>query len=233
VLNELLGLEPGQPPSPGRQPEPTIDPEKDIFGAFKQLQARYEALQGNQKQVNDQVSQQNAETQLRQAYTSDAREFLTKTPDFPQAYNHLMQARDQELTALGVQDPKERRAIMVREEGMIARNALTAGRSPSEMIYSLAKLRGFQGPASSAPATLHGVTPGSQPGQATPANESDAAKQLAAVQAARAGALSLSNAGSSAAPALTSQALADMPEEEFEKTYNSLSESQRRRLMGG
>lgn len=230
MLNQLLGLEPGQQGQGAQKQEELIDPEKDIFGAFKQLQKRYEDLQGRTSQVNDQMRAQSEEARVKQAYASDARTFMQKTSDFPAAYNHLMQVRDQELSALGISDARERMNIMVQEEGNIARQALAGGRSPSEVIYSLAKLRGFAG-VPAVPADTGVQAPPA--GQVPASNQSDAAKQLEAVQAARAGALSLSAAGSAGSGGLTTQALADMPEDEFEKTFNSLSESQRRKLMGG
>jgi hypothetical protein len=224
ILNELLG-DPG-----GKQakPQELIDPEKDIFGAFKQLQERYADLQGKTAEVNTRFNQQSEEQQLRQAYHSDATRFMQTAPDFPGAYNHLMQVRDQELSALGIANQQERQAIMLREEQQIAKSALTGGRSAAEVIYNLAKLRGFQAP----------VTPSADSSAAIGAasaasNQSDAAKQLEAVQKGREAALSLSNAGASAAGELTAQALADMNDDDFERAFSKMSESQRRKMMGG
>lgn len=221
ALNELLGLDPstGAKVAQGAHAAELIDPERDIFGAFKQLQERYNQLEGKTKQVDQRFAQQTEEQALMSAYQSDARTFAGKTADFGEAYNHLLSTRARELEALGIADPAQRQQIMAQEEKQIAAQSLRSGRSAAETIYNLAKLRGYQGKQAQAAA------PASVP--------NDAARQLEAAQKGREAFPTLSGTGSSAPAGLTADALAAMSEDEFARVFSKLSESEQRKLMGG
>lgn len=215
ALNELLGLDPTAPKA--AQAQALIDPEQDIFGAFKQLQQRYDALTTQTKQVDQRITNQTEDQALLSAYQSDARTFAGKTADFGDAYNHLLSTRSQELEALGITDAKERGRIMAAEEKQIAAQSLKAGRSAAETIYNLAKLRGYAGKQVASTASV----------------PNDAARQLEAAQKGREAFPTLSGTGASAPAGLTIEALADMSEADFERTMSKLSESDQRKLMGG
>jgi hypothetical protein len=226
AINELLGLDPEKPAQQQAQPKQPIDPEKDIFGAFRQQQEVIADLQKQLQSTGQRFEQQTAEQRILSEYAADARRFSTETPDFPAAYNHLLSVRDRELQALGVTDATERGSIIAREEKQIASQALTQKRSPAQIIYELAKVRGFAPKSSAQPSAAIGAS-------SAATQVSDAVKQLEAAQKGREAFPTLTGAGSTGASGLTVQALADMSEEEFERTTSKLSGDERRRLLGG
>jgi len=220
ALNELLALDPSG--STKAAQDAPIDPEKDIFGAFKQAMGKISALEAALKQSDQRYTAQTEEQRVMSAYRDDAQAFAVKAPDFGAAYQHLLSVRNQELEALGVTDPSQRQQIMSQEERSIAAQAFQARRSPAETIYTLAKLRGFTGKQAHA-----------SNGQAQARAQSDAAKQLEAAQKGREANATLSGTGASGGGGLTVEQLAAMSDDEFERVYSKLSESDRRRLMGG
>lgn len=52
--------------------------------------------------------QRDAEQTFRSTYVAHAQAFAKETPDFKDAYTHLVQARNSELEAMGIADPQER-----------------------------------------------------------------------------------------------------------------------------
>lgn len=96
-----------------------------------------------QAQNNEMHSKQ---TQFMNAYRQKVTEFSNTTPDFKDAYNHLLQSRLAEHEAAGFS--KEQAAQMLHEdEAAIVATALSQNVNPGERIYNLAKLRGYQGKA--------------------------------------------------------------------------------------
>ncbi len=220
VLNELL-----QPEATAAEKDKTelIDPEKDIFGAFKQLSERHKALEERLSSQAKKSEEQTEEQQTQRSYENDARRFMAATNDFVDAYKHLMSGRGKELEALGIADQTERLRIMVAEEKQIATAAIKSGRSPAEAIYNLAKIRGFTGKAASPSAAA----------PAAPAVNSDAQAKMASLEAGKAASLSLGGVGSSGNTQLTMESLADMDESEFARVVSKLSPADKRRFMGG
>jgi hypothetical protein len=221
ALNELLDLDPGQKRGQAAAQEEMIDPEKDIFGAFRQALNKITSLEQRLQHTGQRFEAQTAEQQALSAYASDARRFAQATPDFSEAYNHLLNTRAQELEALGVADARQRSQMLAQEEKQIATSALQNGQSPAQILYNLAKLRGY------APKAVQ------QPQQQSHNISDQATKQIEAAKKGREVFPTLTGAGSSGPTGLTVEALADMDEYEFERTISKLSESERRRLMGG
>ncbi|TXL80452.1 hypothetical protein FHP25_05345 [Vineibacter terrae] len=111
------------------------DPQQDPIGAL-----RYERQQ--REHMQHYLQAQALEQRVASDYVADAQRFAAQTPDFPQAYNHLLAGRVAELRAQGWHDDAIRAQVQ-REELTIAFGALRAGRSPAQQAYELARARGY------------------------------------------------------------------------------------------
>jgi len=189
--------------------EPTV--EEDIFGVVKNTT---QTVADIQKQLKEQADQQKAEGErnaLISAYRSDAAKFETENPDFKTAYNHLLQSRAAELQTMGYTDPRALHEALTNDEMSIAQMALSQGKSAAEIIYNLAKQRGY----------------------AKADDKPSAAEKLANIEKGQAANKSLSSTGGTAGEAdMTAEALLKMPMDEFEK-YAEKNPAKVRRLMGG
>ncbi len=209
-----------QPGQPGHQETQVPNPDEDPFAYMRYLEGRIEQLNGNFTQVDQQFTAQQEYAQLKTAFVSDAQQYQTKQPDFLKAYTHLMQARDRELARLGRQDPQERARIVQQEEQMIVSECLRQGRSPSELIYELAKDRGYS--VAPAPAAAPAAAP-----------KPSAVAQVAAIKRGQESAKSLGSAAGGATQPLTADVLANMSEDEFDRVVSKMSRSERAQYFGG
>lgn len=207
------------------------DPEADPFGYMRHLGAQLEGLLGKTTQVETRVQERDAATQLESAYTTDARNFARATPDFGQSYVWLMRNRDAELAAAGYADPQERARIILADERDIVARALKArsenpqAPGPSQVLYGLAKARGFQPQPAPAPAAGNGGA--APPRPAAPANGETVTAQVEAIARGQAASRSLSQGGGAPAPAALDLAkLSEMSDEEFTAWRQALSPAQ-------
>jgi hypothetical protein len=132
-----------------RQQEPEqierdISPEEDIFGAYKQLAAKLQKLEQGIGQRDQSNRAQIEAMQLQTAARTDLETYATKEPAFMEAYGYLVNQRDQELQALGVNDPGQRQNMIKGEARELMEGALRGGQSAAERIWKLAQARGFQ-----------------------------------------------------------------------------------------
>lgn len=220
VLSELFGKQDQQPEQQqqAEKDEPAPDPEKDIFAFVKWQAKQIEKLTGALNEKAGKFEAHTAEQQFRQSYIGDATAFVQKTPDFRDAYAHLITGRDAELSAVGMADPAARKAHIAREEKALVQQALQQGVSPSQVLYNLAKARGYAGPKASA------VDP----------KASDPVKKIEQIaNGQKAAGNNFSGAGGSGGEGLTVEAFLSMDEAEYAKAMEKLSPSQRRALLGG
>lgn len=146
------------------QPAGPPSAQDDIFGAVDHVGKTVAELQ---KQIADDRAATEASTKAAteqkafvDTYRADANTFVAKTPDYMDAYNHLLGSRAQELIAIGYDDPvalqnsgadvptvqaaaKVLHDALVADEYAIADRALKAKKSPAQIIYDLAKQRGY------------------------------------------------------------------------------------------
>lgn len=198
--------------------EEPVDPEKDIFAAFKQVQRQNAELL---KRMNDGQQQQEAKETaqtIASTYKADAQAFMQKTPDFKDAYVHLIENMHRELEALGMSDPAARNKTIAEREKDFVQEALRNKRSPSELLYTIAKTRGFSP-----------KVPEAQP--APEANK--AAEKIDNIKRGQGSVVSLAKAGGSGGDVLTLETLAAMSEDEFASVAKKLGKSQLRAMMGG
>src|SRR3990167_1585125 len=140
ILSEALKPPPQAPPNP----------DEDIFAAYRHLEGKFnesqQAQQQRDQQQQEQARQSAAMQQLTTAYVADAGRFKRETPDFDEAYQHLLRSRHDELAAIGYDEPTIANAIR-QDELNIADFQLRNGGSPAETIYNLAKQRGYKSKA--------------------------------------------------------------------------------------
>ena len=204
----------------GQQQVP--NPEEDPFGYMRYLEQQIASLSQQTSGVSEQFQRQDEYASVKSAFQADANAFTQKQPDFINAYQHLIRARDRELQRLGRVNPQERAQIINQEELMIVGEALRNGKSAAELMYELAKDRGYQ-LAQAAP---------QEPAQA-PAQRPSAVAQVAAIQKGAAASKSLGSAAGGSNQPLTAELLASMSESEFEAIYAKMSREQRREYFGG
>ena len=138
--------------------------EEDIFGKVKHTD---ETVAQIQKRLDDAEAANKAkeeQTTFVTNYRADADAFQAKNPDYRPAYNFLLSARASELLAIGFDDPKAlaeggatqeevhaaAKALhdaLVADEMAIADLAFKKKKSPAEIIYGLAKQRGYKAAA--------------------------------------------------------------------------------------
>lgn len=185
-------------------------PEEDIFGAFDHLAKQVEGLTKSNTETQ-QAARHTAQVQeFIGHYRNDAAKFEKTTPDFKDAYNFLLQSRATELMALGYDTPAELQQALQSDEMSIAQMAFQKDKSPAEVIYNLAKGRGYK--------------------KADP--KADAEAKLDAIERGSSLNKSLSSAAGGAGDGeMTAEQLLSMPNDEFEAWCNK-NPQKARRLMG-
>ncbi|MGY3535410.1 hypothetical protein [Bradyrhizobium sp. USDA 4452] len=210
---KLAGTDPGT-----QQPAAPPSPEEDIFGAVKhvgetvaQMQKRLDDQAAAEKQAKETAT---AQTEFVNRYRNDAETFQKSNPDYRTAYDFLLQSRASELQAIGYDTPEALHQALIADETAIAQMAFERGKSPAEMIYALAKQRGYAKAA------------------ADP-SKGKGAEKLDAIERGQAANKSLSNTGGNAGDAdMTAEALIAMPADEFE-AWTAKNPAKARRLFGG
>lgn len=188
-----------------KAPDPSEDPL-----AYIQQQIPKELDEVNKKlsAYEKREQQQAAHQQLVAQYSQDADRFRTHTADFDQAYKYAVESRVREYQLIGHPNPV---AAAQNDEMQIALHAYQIGKNPAEVIYDIAKSRGYQ----------------------TPKPDKQAAEKLAQIEKGQAANKSLASAGgTSGAEEMTAKQLLEMPMDEFESWVNK-NPAKAKRLMGG
>lgn len=97
------------------------------------------------QQTKEQQQYAEQERSLVQKYMAKTEEFTAKTPDFKTAYDFLVNSREQEYITIGY-TPEEARQAALQDEYAIVKNTIEKGGDPAELMYSLAKHRGYAVP---------------------------------------------------------------------------------------
>jgi DNA repair ATPase RecN len=122
------------------------DPDTDPLGAMMhQLNSVNKTVQDLQAKLTEQRQQQEQQQQLTefQASMRNLRdEYIKTTPDFQAAYDHLRSARTEDMKALGIPDAQIQQALL-RDELIVAQNAIQQGKNPAEIMYQMSKRHGF------------------------------------------------------------------------------------------
>lgn len=129
-------------PTPAPAPDRNADP---LGSMFHQLDAVMKTVSDLQKQIGEQRDLQTQQENFRafQQQVSTMRdEFVKTTPDFPDAYTHLRNARIADMRALGFQDADINRTLM-QEEVTLAQRAVQQGKNPAAEVYERARRYGY------------------------------------------------------------------------------------------
>lgn len=158
-LQTLIRQAVAQPPAPAPAPDPSTDPIGSLMHQLGELNKQVAALQQGVVQ-SQQVQQQTTQLQAFQQQVAQLKEqFVTTTPDFNAAVEHLRSTRIADLRAFGLTDSQISQQI-IREEYSIAEAAIMAGKNPAQVMYEMSKRHGYTASASPAPAPGAASAPG-------------------------------------------------------------------------
>jgi len=211
-LKVIQELNAPKPQEPDLGPDPEADPVGAIRWMREQQAKRGEQDRRSAAEQEETQRQQAMRSHLIEAYKADANQFRQQTPDFGDAYQFLLQSRQAELSAIGY-SPAEINAAIQEDELAIAHRALSNGRSAAEVVYNLAKGRGYAKKEAADP------------------NE-DAGKRIEKIAEGQERGKSLAQAGGTAAGTeMTAERLLKMSNAEFDE-WTTKHPAQAKRLMG-
>lgn len=191
------------------------DPETDFVGAIRHQGETLAEVRKRLDQQDEASKQAASQQELMQDYAAAANQFEQATPDFKEAYKHLLTSRVAELSALGYGEQAIRKTLR-DEEMLIAQTAFQNGRNPGEVIYDLAKHRGY----------VKKAEPSKDGGKA-------GADKFDTIERGQQTNKSLSNTGGSSGEAdMTADMLLKMPMDEFE-AWCAKNPAKAKRIMGG
>jgi hypothetical protein len=127
-----------------KQPVPSFDddPIAATVHGFQQTGDVVKALQAKLDRIEQGQQAEHFERQLTTAAVAAEHQFKTTTPDYDEAIKHLINARGSELSALGYQR-QQAIEIMQAESKQLTTQSLQSGRNPAQVLYELAKVRGY------------------------------------------------------------------------------------------
>lgn len=127
-------------------PDPNEDPMGALMWSIKTVADRQAEIDNRFKQQDEQTRMGGAVQQLQTMAMTDENEFKAETPDYDAAAQHLQTTRLQEFKAMGY---NQMDAInLIRQEAMgLAARAFQQGKRPAQVIYEMAKLRGYKAAA--------------------------------------------------------------------------------------
>ena len=155
-----------QPKTPA--PDYETDPIGAINHKLEQTAKGYEELQ-RAEQTRVAMDNERAKIEhVRSVGKTQADQFAEKTPDFYDAYNSLLVAKDAELQAMGYTDQAQRSAFVREYEVSIIGKAVSEGANAAERLYSLARSLGYavkQPAGDAAKAKLDNIAAGQSAGK--------------------------------------------------------------------
>lgn len=138
-------LEQGNTPDPfdlSRIPDATQDPIGAIEAQNAVIKAYIERQQAEQRQGQQQTAQQKQFQQINTRMQEFEADFKDLNPDYDDAAKHFREARIMELSEQGYEGEELTDALRTELIGLVART-LQSGKDPAEVVYKLAKNRGF------------------------------------------------------------------------------------------
>lgn len=141
-------------------------------------------------------------------YSESAKAFSKDSPDFTEAYNYLLINRQKELSLMGFSDA-EIRSQLSSEERLIVKRAYEGEKNPAEVVYALAKERGYK-TASAAKKTIEDIDKGLK-----------ASKSL--------GSGGAKSGDKDSLESLTATDLAEMSQEEFDAFFKNIEKQANRK----
>jgi hypothetical protein len=240
IINEALAHP--EPQEPGEQDDPRPDPRVDVFAymdwkerrdqqLYEQMLEQVTGVSNRASEFEEQQQVNREQATLVNTFRADAMAYAATNPAFGAAYNYLMNMRDQQYAALGLEDRNARRDRINAEEAEIVRSAYAAGINPADRLFRVALASGFNANGAAAPLPMPA---GNASAPAAPGP--NVAAEIAAARSGQRAALSLSQGGGAPADQLTPQLLADMPQDQFNRIKERIERTNParwRELMGG
>lgn len=150
------------PPAPAPvAPDPTVDPLGSMLHQLATVNKNVADLQNALVTQQQQQSQMVQFQRFQQQVVAMRDQFAIANPDFPEAYDHLRNARMADLRTFGVPEadiPKQ----LFQEEIVLSESAIKVGKNPAEAIYEMARRHGY---ATKTPAPVAGPAPAPAPVQ--------------------------------------------------------------------
>lgn len=125
-----------------------VDEEEDPIGAIKYLKAELKRYQQQEAEENKKAETQSKQDRENKAFTDQLaeleRDFMEEVgaDEYNKAAKHFAETLAHELEEAGTEKADLKEALN-EEIKKVARRALNAGKNPAEVIYKLAKKRGF------------------------------------------------------------------------------------------
>lgn len=220
------------------EPEAEIDPEVDIFGWAKQQKERGDRAEKRLAEIAERNDKQVGELATQQRYRQDITAFAAQNKDFFDSYKFVSGMRVRELQAMGFPEANIAAQVAAEERALVT-NALAKGGSPAQVLYNLAKAKGFVStpePAAAVSATAPAAAaPTVNSGQQVliPQPDAKAVEQVQRIQNGVAASATLSGAGGTGGEGLTVQQLAEMPDDQFDALVLKIGRKNFDRLLGG
>lgn len=148
--------------------------EEDPIGNIEAMRKLAEQMTAQQKEAQTQTAQQQQFQQINNRMQSYEVDFLADNPDYNEAAAHFRESRKAELEDMGYAGAELQAALTNDLVGLAVRS-MQSGKDPAEVVYNLAKKRGF--------------------GVETPKKVDEPNKTLQAVERGQKAAKSLSSAG--------------------------------------
>lgn len=233
--------------------DPEPDAEKDIFAHNAWLTRKLTTLSDRLQKSELGAQAQSEEQTIATTYVDDARSFAAQEPNFPAAYNFLMENRTVELAqyyfGLDLTDPKcpqltneqvaQIKSSISAEERTLVTNAIKGNRSPAASVFAMARARGFRppaaalAPAAAAAAAAAPKVPPVAPGSlAEPPAAGGVGEEIERIKAGSEAARSLSSGGGAPPSPLTPEKLAAMDDADFGALLETMTKAQEAALFG-
>jgi len=201
--------------NPPTKPREIPDPDKDALGALKATTEEIKLFREFQQRQQDETQQRNYAQDIMARASSAEAEFMKQNEDYGVASVFLKKSRQAELEAIGKQ-PLEIQQILTQEGLLLADAALKQGKNPAELIYNLAKSRGY-----SRQTTVVAAQPVTD------------AEKLAKIAEGQKANTSLGNVNATPPkPQMSGKDLLAMDDEQFEKWLDKLPTKERAKFLG-
>lgn len=125
-------------------PDETQDPIGALEAQKRIIQAFLKGEQDKQRQGQAQTAQERQFQQINTRMQEFETDFRDMNPDYDQAAEHFRKTRTAELEEQGYEGTDLQKALTNELVGLVARS-MQSGKDPAEVVYKLAKNRGFAG----------------------------------------------------------------------------------------
>lgn len=143
----------------------------DPLGSIRDdIQSLKTSQEQRDQQAQEQTQATENENQLLSQVQSYVTEFTKNNTDYQDALTHVLDSRAQELRMMGTPEAQIQQALQQESMGL-AQNAIATGGNPAEVVYNLAKLRGYT--PSAKPAALDQIEKGQQASTTLPSGANE------------------------------------------------------------